>query len=367
MLGRMSSTPKESLGATSDETSPTMPAPMDDRGLTLTIVAFVVFIVTWIGAKSVEIVSSTSFGGSDLGLLQIGLVLVAGAAALTVGRTLKSIPRTVFIVITVFYFVCAALTAIFTEQFTSLDVESRFFAILRLLLYIADVVYPLVIAQVLAVTISRVPALPAAADEADIDDEVVTEGEEAFDDAADAADTAHAGDERFVDDEAVTRLATRTARSGTIAATVLFAAVAVFIVTWLLSLSLTVYPLVGNSRNVAFAIAAGVCAVVALFALRAIAVTRALPVPAPVVGQDTRRRRPRLAHIFTFLTIAAGLCFCQQYTLITVGFGVGAMFDSDYTFGPLAMLVFIISSIVLAIITIAAVTQHRTETSDSPR
>lgn len=331
----MSSTPKEPSDTAASQASQAVPAPqpapapMDDKGLNLTVAAFVVFIVTWVGARSAGAAeSSADLTGPDLGLLQVVLILVAGAAAVAVGRSLKSISRGVFIVITVVYFTLAALTSIFTDQFTSLDIESRFFAILRLVLYIADVVYPLVIAQVLAVTVSRVVTPP--------------------------------GDS----DDAVAGLAARTARRGKTAAIVLFAAVAVVIVAWILRLPITTAPLLMNFGEILFAVAAAIGSVAAVYALRAVAVARSLPAPAPAVGPDPHRRRPRLAHVLTFLAIAGGLWFCLQYTLVAVEFG--AALDLPYPSGPAGMLLFTIGSFVLAIVTVDAVTSRRSKPSRRP-
>ena len=155
----MSPTPNDATGAAHDEAPQTAPAPVDDKTLSITVGAFVVFIATWIGSKMAgTALPSAGFGGTDLRLAQIVLVLIAGVAAVLLGRSLKSIPRSVFLVITVFYFAFAALAAVFTGQFTSVEVESRLFAIVRLVHFIADLIYPLIVAQVLAVTVSRVGA-----------------------------------------------------------------------------------------------------------------------------------------------------------------------------------------------------------------
>lgn len=330
----MSPTPNDATGAADDEAPQTAPAPVDDKTLSITVGAFVVFIATWIGSKMAgTALPSAGFGGTDLRLAQIVLVLIAGVAAVRLGRSLKSMPRSVFLVITVFYFAFAALAAVFTGQFTSVEVESRFFAIVRLVHFIADLIYPLIVAQVLAVTVSRVGA---ALGGTDVD--------------ADSAGTCTG------------RLEKRAARSGKAAAIVLFAVVAVIIVVWILRQPITAEPLLSQSGDVIGAVAAALGSVAAVYALRAVAVARSLPAEQPAVGRDLSRTRPHLAHTLTFLTIAAGLYLCRQYAIISVDFGAGL--GGGYPFGPVGLLVFTIGSFGLAVITFDAVTQRRKAPAD---
>ena len=290
---------------------------MDDKTLSITDGAFVVFIATWIGSKmAATALPSAGFCGTDLRLAQIVLVLIAGVAAVLLGRSLKSIPRSVFLVITVFYFAFAALAAVFTSWSFSVEVESQLlFAIVRLVHFIADLIYPLIVAQVLAVTVSRVGA---ALGGTDVD--------------ADSAGT---------DTE---RLEKRAARSGEAAAIVLFAVVAVIIVVWILRQPITAEPWLSQSGDVIGAVAAALGSVAAVYALRAVAVARSLPAEQPAVGRDLSRTRPHLAHTLTFLTIAAGLYLCRQYAITSVDFGAGL--GGGYPFGPVGLLVFTIGSLV---------------------
>src|SRR5699024_3718211 len=103
----MSVTP---AGAAHDETAP---AALSDAGVSTTVVAFAVFIAAWIGAKLTAFsVPTNGAGGSDLSLLQLALFLLAGAAALVTGRSLKPVPRSVFIVLTALYSVASGLIPI---------------------------------------------------------------------------------------------------------------------------------------------------------------------------------------------------------------------------------------------------------------
>src|SRR5699024_4790431 len=96
-------------GAAHDDTAP---AALSDAGVS-TVVAFAVFIAAWIGAKLTAFsVPTNGAGGSDLSLLQLALFLLAGAAALVTGRSLKPVPRSVFIVLTALYSVASGLIPI---------------------------------------------------------------------------------------------------------------------------------------------------------------------------------------------------------------------------------------------------------------
>lgn len=335
----MSVTPNETAGAAREEAPQTAPTAMDSRGLSLTIVAFVVFLVTWIGAKAAVLAAPNGVGGTtDVELLQLVLLVIAGAAAVGVGRSLRSVPRSIFVVITVFYFVFAALGSVFAGASDGLDVDVPFIAVISAVVAIADLVYPLVIAQVLAVTVSRVTPLAAGA-EAD-------------------------------------RLGARTRRRGKSAATFLFIAAAATIAAWLVRTVPLYLPPQWQTADWATAaalwewgdavnaVAAAVGSVAAVFALRAVAESRALSSPEPIVGAGPKQARPVLAHTLAFLTVAAGLWFCMTSTAISIDFG--AALSGGYPAWALSLIVFTLGSIVLAIVTLDAVTRRLSaRTADS--
>lgn len=344
----------ETTGAAHEVVPPTAPMPMGSTGMSITIVAFVVFIATWIGAKTAALTAPTGVDGAgDIELLQLVLFIIAGAAAVVVGRQLRSIPRSVFIVITVFYFVLAGLGSIFTASSDNLQVDAPFLLVLSALVFIADLAYPLIIAQVLAVTVSRVT--PAAAD-------------------ADAAEDAEAD----ADSSAVAALDARARRHGKTAATFLFIAAGITVLDWLARTLPLVLPPDWQTSDWAMtvalwswfdvpnAIAAAVGSVAAVFALRAVAESRDLPIPDPVVGHSPtestgglwpEQARPKLAHALTFLTVAGGLYFCLTSTSLAIGFAFGTA--GGYPAWALGMFLFTLGAIVLAIVTLDAVTRPR--------
>lgn len=351
----MSVTPNETTGTAHEATPPTAPAAMGSTGMSITVVAFVVFIAAWIGAKAVALTAPTRLtglsGASDFDLLRLVLLVIAGAAAIVVGRQLRSIQRSVFIVITVFYFVLAGLGSIFTSD--SFEGDVPFLAILTAIVFVADLAYPLIIAQVLAVTISRVTPVATAADEREASAEA-----DADDSATHAATTTE-----------VAELDARARCHGKTAATFLFMMAAITIIVWLARTVPLYLPYsqftdwatrsgLWTWADVPNAIAAAVGSVAAVFALRAVAESRALPTPDPVAGPRPKQARPKLAHTLTFLTVAGGLYFCLTSSSIAIGFAFGT--DGSYPAWALGMILFTLGSIVLAVVTLDAVTSRRT-------
>ncbi|WP_181276132.1 hypothetical protein [Brevibacterium oceani] len=343
----MSVTPNETTGTAHEATPPTAPTAMGSTGMSITVVAFVVFIAAWIGAKAVALTAPTRLtgltGASDFDLLRLVLFIIAGAAAIVVGRQLRSIQRSVFIVITVFYFVLAGLGSIFASDGFEGDVP--FLAILTATVFVADLAYPLIIAQVLAVTVSRVTPVAIAADGTTTDS------------TTDTATTT-----------AVAELDARARRHGKTAATVLFITAAMTIAVWLARTVPLYLPYSQFTEwatrsglwswfDVPNAIAAAVGSVAAVFALRAVAESRALPTPDPVVGSRPKQAPPKLAHTLTFLTVSGGLYFCLTSTSIAIGSALGT--DGGYPAWALGMILFTLGAFVLAIVTLDAVTSRR--------
>ncbi|WP_166969490.1 hypothetical protein [Brevibacterium atlanticum] len=361
----MSVTPNETTGTAHEAAPPAAPTAMGSTSMSITVVAFVVFIAAWIGAKAVALTAPTRLTGlsgvSDFDLLRLVLFVIAGAAAVVVGRQLRSIQRSVFIVITVLYFVFAGLGSIFASDGFEGDVP--FLTALTAIVFVADLAYPLIVAQVLAVTVSRVAPVPdAASDEAD--STVASDEREGAADPDLDADT----DAATPTTAAGAELDARARRHGKTAATFLFITAAMTIVVWLVR-TVPLFPPywqfidwvmasgLWTWMDALNAIAAAVGSVAAVFALRAVAESRTLPTPDPVVGPWPKQTRPKLAHTLTFLTVAGGLYFCLTSTSIVIGFAFGT--DGGYPAWALGMILFTLGAIVLAIVTLDAVTRRR--------
>jgi hypothetical protein len=332
----MSVTPNQTKGAAAEEVPEAAPTAMDSKAMSVTIAAFTVFIMTWIGAKiSVAAMPNEVGETADLDLLQLALFVVAAAAAIVVGRGLKSIQRSVFVVISVTYFVAHALMSIFADSLDSLSAGAPFITVIATIIFVADLAYPLIIAQVLAVTVSRVTPVNSAADVADLD--------------------------------------ANARRHGKTAATVLFITVAVTFIDWLVRTIPQYMPpdwqesdwamtlITWNWTDATNAIAAAVGSVAAVFALRAVAESRAVPKPDTVVGPQPKQARPKFAHILTFLTVAGGLYFTLTSTLLTTTFTLGL--TESYPSWMLGLFLFTVGAVLLAIVTLDAVTIRRRESS----
>lgn len=311
-------------GAAHDDTAP---AALSDAGVSTTVVAFAVFIAAWIGAKLTAFsVPTNGAGGSDLSLLQLALFLLAGAAALVTGRSLKPVPRSVFIVLTALYSVASGLIPIADLAEEAPVADIGLFTALTLFVFIADLLYPLIVAAVLAVTFSRVAPATAEADDVQIE-----------------------------------RSRSKARRSGLTAAFVLLAAAVVTAGVWLLrqlalGVSTAGVSALWSSGDAVNAVTAVVGVVAAVVALRSVAVSRSLPHPEPVVGPRSHRAQPRLAQTLTFFTIAGGLHFCLLSTATVAGFPFEL--GAGYTTWPLGMGVFTIGGLVLGVVTLDAVTSR---------
>jgi hypothetical protein len=372
----MSVTPNQTKGAADEEAPETAPTAMDSKAMSITIVAFIVFIVTWIGAKVSFAAMPNEVGDTaDLDLLQLALFVVAAAAAIVVGRGLKPIQRSVYAVITIAYFVAYALMSIFADSLDGLSAGASILTVIGTVIFVADLAYPLIIAQVLAVTVSRVTPVTGAAK---------NDGTEVSSAAAGEAEAEDLATEATADDRAdnsndsaetadVAGLDARARRHGKTAATVLFITVAVIFIDWLVRTIPQYMPpdwqesdwgmtlMTWSWADAINAIAAAVGTVAAVFALRAVAESRALPKPDAVVGPKPKQARPKFAHILTFLTVAGGLYFALTSTLITTFF-LGDLIGG-YPSWKLGLFLFTVGALLLAIVTLDAVTNRRKEPS----
>ena len=325
--------PNETAGAAHDETPPTAPAALSDAGVSTTVVTFLVFIAAWIGAKLTAFsVPANGAGGTDLSLLQLALFLLAGAAAIVTGRSLEPVPRSVFIVLTTLYSVASGLIPIAGLAGDAPVADLGLFSALTLFVFIADLVYPLIVAAALAVTFSRVTPATAEAEEVECERSLQIE-----------------------------RSRSKARRSGLTAAFVLLAAAVVTAGFWLLrQLALAVsaagVSALWSSADAVYAVSAVVGVVAAVFALRSVAVSRSLPRPEPVVGPRSHRAQPRLAQALTFFTLAGGLHFCLLSTATAAGFPFEL--GAGYTTWPLGMCVFTIGGLALGVVTLDAVTSR---------
>ena len=325
--------PNETAGAAHDGTPPTAPAALSETGVSTTVIAFLVFIAAWIGAKLTAFsVPTNGAGGSDLSLLQLALFLLAGAAAIVTGRSLEPVPRSVFIVVTALYSVASGLIPIAGLAGNGPVADLGLFSALTLFVFIADLVYPLIVAAALAVTVSRVA--PATAEAEDVECERSPQ---------------------------IERSRSKVRRSGLIAAFVLLAAAVVTAGVWLLrqlalGVSAAGVSALWSSADVVNAVSAVVGVVAAVFALRSVAVSRSLPRPEPVVGPRSHRAQPRLAQTLTFFTLAGGLHFCLLSTATAAGFPFEL--GAGYTTWPLGMCVFTIGGLALGVVTLDAVTSR---------
>ena len=241
---------------------------LDARKMAITAVAALVFLVTWIGAGLLEVKAQDSYVSSPgPSLLHLALIAVSGAAAITIGRGLRPIPRSVFIVVTVVLCAIALLKSIFTIDAFGTDTEglaagSTLLSVLDILNLIVTMVFPIVVALALAAVTARlVPVAEAAAPTA-------------------------------------IRRRSRTAATG------LFAAAGIVILVWLLRTMFVDVMFLLEYGDVFNALGAALGFIAAIFALRVIAESRSLPADAPAVGASPVGTTPRSARTLAFVVIA---------------------------------------------------------------
>ena len=299
---------------------------LDARKMAITAVAALVFLVTWIGAGLLEVKAQDSYVSSPgPSLLHLALIAVSGAAAITVGRDLRPIPRSVFIVVTVVLCAIALLKSIFTIDAFGTDTEgladaSMLLSVLDILNLIVAVAFPIVVALALAAVTARLVPIAEA-----------------------AAPTA-------------IRRRSRTAVTG------LFVAAGTVVLVWLLRTMFVDAMFRFEYGDAVNALGAAVGLVSAVAALRIIAESRSLPADEPALGPSSSGTTPRSARTLAFVVIACGLHLCLESTLLAVGYP--PVSSLGYTGWVVSMFGFVLGSLVLAVRTLNCAPTHDTQTRD---
>ncbi|GAA1522285.1 hypothetical protein [Brevibacterium permense] len=287
---------------------------LDSRRIAITIVAAVIFLVTWIGAGLLEVKAQDSYVSSPgPSLLRLALIAVSGAAAITIARGLRPIPRSVFIVITVFLCAVEALKSIFTIDTFGADSgvladNPALTTALGAVSFIVAVAFPIVVALALAaVTAQLVPVAEAAA-------------------------------------PAVIRRRSRAAAIG------LFAATGIVFLVWLLRTMFVDAMFLFEYGDAVNALGAAVGPVSAIAALRVIAEARSLPADEPAVGPALSGTTPRSARTLAFVVIACGLHLCWESTILAIGYPPASTLG--YSGWVVSMFGLVLGSLVLAVRTL---------------
>lgn len=301
---------------------------LDTRKMAITIVAAVAFLVTWIAAGLLEVMAQDSYVSSPgSSLLHLALIAVSGAAAITIGRGLRPIPRSVFIVATVVLCAVEVLKSIFTIGAFGTDAEglaagSTLLSALGILNLIVTMVFPIVVALVLAAVTARlVPVAEAAAPTA-------------------------------------LRRRSRAAAIG------LFAAAGIVILVWLLRTMFVEVMFFLEYGDVFNSLGAALGFIAAIFALRVIAESRSLPTDAPAVGSSRAGTTPRSARTLAFIVFVCGLPLCLLSTVPAAGYPLN--FILGYSGWVIIMFGFVIGSLVLAARTLNCAPTDDSARSSSP-
>ena len=299
---------------------------LDARAMAVTIVAALVFLVTWIGAGLLEVMAQDSYvSSSGPSLLHLALIAVSGAAAITIARGLRPIPRSVFIVVTVVLCAVVALKSIFTIDAFGTDAEgladgSMLLSVLGVLILIVAIVFPIVVALALAAVTARLVPIAEA-----------------------AAPTA-------------IRRRSRTAAMG------LFAAAGIMILVWLLRTMFVEVMFFFEYGDAFNALGAAVGFISAIFALRVIAESRSRPSNAPAVGSAPSGTTPRSARTLAFVVIACGLHLCLESTILAIGYPPALTLG--YPGWVVSMFGFVLGSLVLAVRTFNCAPTDDAQTRD---
>lgn len=299
---------------------------LDARKMAITAVAAVVFLVTCIAAELLETMAQDTFVSSPgPSLLHLALIAVSGAAAITVGRDLRPIPRSVFIVVTVVLCAIALLKSIFTIDAFGTDTEgladaSMLLSVLDILNLIVAVAFPIVVTLALAAVTARLVPIAEA-----------------------AAPTA-------------IRRRSRTAVTG------LFVAAGTVVLVWLLRTMFVDAMFRFEYGDAVNALGAAVGLVSAVAALRIIAESRSLPADEPALGSSSSGTTPRSARTLAFVVVACGLLLCLESTLLAVGYP--PVSSLGYTGWVVSMFGFVLGSLVLAVRTLNCAPTHDAQTRD---
>ncbi|WGP06659.1 hypothetical protein QFE97_02565 [Bacillus subtilis] len=299
---------------------------LDAPKMAITAVAAVVFLVTCIAAELLKTMAQDTFVSSPgPSLLHLALIAVSGAAAITVGRDLRPIPRSVFIVVTVVLCAIALLKSIFTIDAFGTDTEgladaSMLFSVLDILNLIVAVAFPIVVALALAAVTARLVHIAEA-----------------------AAPTA-------------IRRRSRTAVTG------LFVAAGTVVLVWLLRTMFVDAMFRFEYGDAVNALGAAVGLVSAVAALRIIAESRSLPADEPALGSSSSGTTPRSARTLAFVVVACGLLLRLESTLLAVGYP--PVSSLGYTGWVVSMFGFVLGSLVLAVRTLNCAPTHDAQTRD---
>lgn len=299
---------------------------LDARRMAITIVAAAIFLVTWIGAGLLEVKAQDSYVSSPgPSLLRLALIAVSGAAAITIARGLRPIPRSVFIVVTVFLCAVEALKSIFTIDMLGTDAgglagNPTLTTALVAASLVASAAFPIIVALALAAVTARlVPVAEAAA-------------------------------------PAVIRRRSRAAAIG------LFAATGIVLLVWLLRTMFVDAMFLFEYGDAFNALGAAVGFVSAIAALRVIAEARSLPADAPAVGPASSGTTPRSARTLAFVVIACGLYLCWESTILAIGYP--PVLTLGYTGWVVSMFGLVLGSLVLAVRTLNCAPTHDAQTRD---
>lgn len=299
---------------------------LDSRRMAITIVAAVVFLVAWVGAGLLDVKVQDSYVTSPgQSLLRLALIAVSGAAAITIARGLRPIPRNVFIVVTVFLCAVEALKSIFTIDMLGTDAgglagNPTLTTALGVLSLIVAVAFPIVVALALAgATAPLVPVAEAAAPTA-------------------------------------IRRRSRAAAIG------LFAATGIVLLVWLLRTMFVDAMFRFEYGDAVNALGAAVGLVSAVAALRIIAESRSLPADEPALGPSSSGTTPRSARTLAFVVVACGLLLCLESTLLAVGYP--PVSSLGYTGWVVSMFGFVLGSLVLAVRTLNCAPTHDAQPRD---
>ncbi|MCU4295884.1 hypothetical protein D3I60_02105 [Brevibacterium permense] len=299
---------------------------LDSRRMAITIVAAVVFLVTWIGTGLLEVKAQDSYVSSPgPSFLRLALIAVSGAAAITIARGLRPIPRGVFIVVTVFLCAVEALKSIFTIDTFGADTgvladNPALTTALGAVSLIVAVAFPSVVALALAAVTARlVPVAETAA-------------------------------------PAVLRRRSRAAAIG------LFAATGIVLLVWLLRTMFVDAMFLFEDGDAFNALGAAVGFVSAIAALRVIAEARSLPADEPALGSSSSGTTPRSARTLAFVVIACGLHLCWESTILA--FGYPPAVAMGYPGWVISMFGLVLGSLVLAVRTLNCAPTYDGQTSD---
>ena len=154
----MSTAARQGAEAVADGDSAERPAPLRPGAFSLTVVAFLVHCLSWAGAALLISADDVYFTTSPVrAWVQLGTLLVAGATGIVLLRPLPLHPRIVLSVITVLLFVPSGSASLVSASAGDSNVGQAIAVNLWLLRLLTIVVFPLIVAVVLATILGRTP------------------------------------------------------------------------------------------------------------------------------------------------------------------------------------------------------------------